>query len=330
MSDFITHLFDRSFKSDASLESVRPRLPTLFEKSLVNQTEFNTPFLNQAKQTDDETGLSPIGKSIHRNPIIPRERDIAAADVQANGNLSPIAPIVPQFKRVNSHSNTPYGTDQLPSSQQSTERAPSQNDAIERAFVSRSVQSLLQESTENSSNTVQRVENKQRNATMPDVPVLPLFGTKPDFKTARSEAGLNNLLKNNEFQPLAGNQGNSTKLSASFVADSALLEQLITEKIALQGNRESLVKNDSANNLAPADVSNLNIQWPQAVANRQPLENNNRMVLNPPEPTIQVTIGRIEIRANQSTPSGVPRNQDKKPTTMSLEEYLNKRDGGAR
>lgn len=338
MSDFITHLFDRSFKPDASPESVCPRLPSLFENSLAGQTEFNTPFINHAQQTDDETGFSSMGKSIHRNPITPGERDIAAEGIQENGNTSPIAPIVPQFRRENSHSNTSYKTDQLSGSQQSTEGAPGQNDVLEQEFASLSVQSLLRGSTENSSNAAQRVENKQGDTAMSDLPTQLLFGAKPDFKTVRSETGLNNLLEKNEFQPLPGNQRGATRLSASLVADSALLERLVTEKIALQGNKESRVKNDSANSLAPkpspllapADTSNLNIQWPQAAANRQPLDNNSGTVSDPSEPTIQVTIGRIEIRATQSTPDGVRKNQDKKPTTMSLEEYLNNRNGGAR
>jgi hypothetical protein len=338
MSDFITHLFGRNFKSDDSPESVHPRLPSLFEKPVMGQTEFNTPFFNQVKQTDDETGFSLIGKSIHRNPIAPRERGSAAADIQANENTSQIASIVPQFRRENSHSNTPYRTDQLSGSQQSKEGAPSQNGVLEQESPSRSIQSLLRGATENSSNTDQRVENKQGNAAMPNLQVSSLLGAKPDFKTARSETGFNNLPEENEFQPLPANQLDITRLSASFVANSSLLERLVTEKIALQGNKGMRVKNNRANNLppkpspllAPADTSNLNIQWPQAAANsnRQPLDNN-RIASNPSESTIQVTIGRIEIRATQAASSAIRRNQDKKPATMSLEEYLNKRNGGA-
>lgn len=160
---------------------------------------------------------------------------------------------------------------------------------------------------------------------MPNLPVSPPLGAKPDFKTARPETGFNNLPEKNEFQPLPGNQHDVTKLSSSFVADSALLERLVTEKIALQGN----MARKPSYLLAPADTSNLNVPWPQAAANKQPLDNNNGMASNPPEPTIQVTIGRIEIRATQSTPGSVRRNQDKRPATMSLEEYLNKRNGGA-
>lgn len=325
MSDFITHLFDRSFKSDDSPENVRPRLPSLFESSLAGQTEFNRPFFNQAEQTDDETGFSSIKKSIHRNSMAPRERNTAAADSQANGNTPPIAPTVPQFSRENSHSNTPFRMDRLSGSRQSTEKASSPNEELEQKFVSRAVPSLLRGSTDNSPNTAQRVENKPGNTMMPNLPVSPPLGVKPDFKTARPETGFNNLPEKNEFQPLPGNQHDVTKLSSRFVSDPALLERLITEKIALQGNTER----KPSYLLAPADTSNLNIQWPQAAANKQPLGINNGTASNPSEPTVQVTIGRIEIRATQSTSSSVRRNQDKKPTTMSLEEYLNKRNGGA-
>jgi hypothetical protein len=337
MSDFITHLFDRSFKSDASPESVRPRLPSLFEKSSAGQTEFNTPFFNHAEQTNDETGFSSIKKSIHRNSMALRKRNTAAADSQENGNSPPMEPIVSQFRKENSHSNTSFRTGQLSGSRQSTEEAPGRHSAPEQEFVSRSVPSSLRGSTDNSLDTAQRVENKPGNIMMPNVPVSPPLGAKSDFKTVRSETGFNNLPEKNEFQPSPANPRDVTGLSASLVAGSALLERLVTEKIALQANKESPVRNDSANDpapkpsplLAPADTSNLNIPWPQAAANKQPLDNNNGMVSNPPEPTIQVTIGRIEIRATQSTPGSVRRNQDKKPATMSLEEYLNKRNGGA-
>ncbi|WP_020565621.1 hypothetical protein [Methylosarcina fibrata] len=326
MSDFISHLFDRSFKSDDRPENVRPRLPSLFEKSSAGQTEFNTPFFNHVEQTNDETEFSPVGKSIDRHPMAPRERDTAAAGIQEIVNTSPtIAPVVSQFRKENGHSNTPFGTDQLSGSRKSTERMSSPNDALEQEFVFRSIPSLLQGSIENSSDTAQRLENKSGNTMMPNLPVSPPLGEKQDYKTARSETGFNNLPEKNEFQPLPGNQHDVTKLSSSFVADSALLERLVTEKIALQGN----TARKPSYLLAPADTSNLNVPWPQAAANKQPLDNNNGMASNPPEPTIQVTIGRIEIRATQSTPGSVRRNQDKRPATMSLEEYLNKRNGGA-
>jgi hypothetical protein len=48
-----------------------------------------------------------------------------------------------------------------------------------------------------------------------------------------------------------------------------------------------------------------------------------------PTPTIQVTIGRIEVRINNQTPSQTPRNQpNKSEPKLSLQDYLKKRQGG--
>jgi hypothetical protein len=46
-----------------------------------------------------------------------------------------------------------------------------------------------------------------------------------------------------------------------------------------------------------------------------------------PAPTIQVTIGRIEIRANQGTEKSVTKPRATN-TTMSLDDYLKQRNGG--
>ncbi|MFH7026532.1 MAG: hypothetical protein ACHBN1_14260 [Heteroscytonema crispum UTEX LB 1556] len=48
-----------------------------------------------------------------------------------------------------------------------------------------------------------------------------------------------------------------------------------------------------------------------------------------PTPTIQVTIGRIEVRINNQTPSQTPRTQpNKSEPKLSLQDYLKKRQGG--
>ncbi len=46
-----------------------------------------------------------------------------------------------------------------------------------------------------------------------------------------------------------------------------------------------------------------------------------------PAPTIQVTIGRIEVRATPP-PTARPQTQRSAPSVMSLEEYLNQRAKG--
>lgn len=49
----------------------------------------------------------------------------------------------------------------------------------------------------------------------------------------------------------------------------------------------------------------------------------------PPAPTIQVTIGRIEVRATSPSPA-TPKKAPLKPAAMSLEDYLRSRSGGAK
>ena len=48
-----------------------------------------------------------------------------------------------------------------------------------------------------------------------------------------------------------------------------------------------------------------------------------------PSPTIQVTIGRVEVRATQPQVS-TPKKQRPRPPVMSLDEYLRQRDQGGR
>jgi len=47
-----------------------------------------------------------------------------------------------------------------------------------------------------------------------------------------------------------------------------------------------------------------------------------------PEPTIQVTIGRIEVRATPPPPAQPPGQQRAAPPVMSLDQYLQQRSRG--
>jgi len=51
---------------------------------------------------------------------------------------------------------------------------------------------------------------------------------------------------------------------------------------------------------------------------------------NPPTPTIQITIGRVEVRAVQQTPPTRPRPATPAAPTLSLEAYLRGQKGGSR
>lgn len=46
-----------------------------------------------------------------------------------------------------------------------------------------------------------------------------------------------------------------------------------------------------------------------------------------PEPTIQVTIGRVEVRAEAPSVPPEPKPKAKTPAVMSLDDYLNQRKG---
>jgi hypothetical protein len=66
----------------------------------------------------------------------------------------------------------------------------------------------------------------------------------------------------------------------------------------------------------------------QAAIDNLPRERNNSQA---PQPTIQVTIGRIEVRAvTMPPPPQAPRSRKKSQPSLSLDDYLKQRSGGQR
>ena len=59
MSDFIDHLFSRSFILDSSSQNVRPRLPSLFETPLNEQQKLIMPFAANPEQTNAGRDSTP-------------------------------------------------------------------------------------------------------------------------------------------------------------------------------------------------------------------------------------------------------------------------------
>jgi hypothetical protein len=83
-------------------------------------------------------------------------------------------------------------------------------------------------------------------------------------------------------------------------------------------------------NQAPTAKTQLYQEFSERAAFKPERQNSfSQIEPRPPAPTIHVTIGRVEVRAIQSAAPG-PKSAKPAPPKLSLDDYLQKRDGGAR
>jgi len=285
MSDFINHLFSRSFAFDSDPLSVHPRLPSLFETPLTEQ-KFITPFAANPEQTNEERDSVSGGE---HEPVVPVARFSSrlAATVRPNTNFSPAERNPQNGKR--------YSTPDLPESFQPLFKVDS--------FTTR-------ESMAPSGN--QFLENRRS------------FSLFPEQRMQSAEAG-------NEIDLLAADKPGSAEKMANRVYDQPVLKHGMIPSIGQQ----NLSDKDKTASLIPKWIPSLRLaadstelKLPRLSA--EIFDHQRETAAEPAEPVINVTIGRIEIRATPRSSAPARKSHVHKSPAMSLDDYLNKRNGGVR
>lgn len=135
----------------------------------------------------------------------------------------------------------------------------------------------------------------------------------------------------NEIDPLAAGKPGSAEKMANRVSDQPVLKHVMIPSIGQQ----NLSDKDKTASLVPKRTPSLQpaansaaFKLPRLSA--EIFDHQRETVAEPAEPVINVTIGRIEIRATPGSPAPVRKSHVHKSPTMSLDDYLNKRNGGAR
>lgn len=135
----------------------------------------------------------------------------------------------------------------------------------------------------------------------------------------------------NKIDPLADGRPGSAEKIASRVSVQPVLEHVMIPSIGQQ----NLSDRDKTASLIPKRTPSLQ-PAANSVALKLPrlsaeiFDHQRETVAEPAEPVINVTIGRIEIRAAPGSPAPVRKSHVHKSPAMSLDDYLNKRNGGAR
>lgn len=341
MSDFLKSLFARSFGLEEGLETVRPRLPSLFEPP-------QTRSLSSDIQTLEESGEAQ-NSGIENRALNPAEINPLEPDWRRSGNRDPglkearpITLSVPQHSDGDENSKSNSAADGLSHSRHAAPLAKNQphlNGSVlspeTEDIISFSKQEPLRRD-EVQLNIRQVAENKSIISTVHRPPVATHLSLGPDFKPATPEVTPIDQRAKNALQISQEAEQSSVLQPAALVADMSVLKQLVKDQVSLH-TKEDPIRGDNKISTAP----NQSVILPQADSPKfnsiglglkpvtHPFENKSVNSGKELEPTIQVTIGRIEIRA---TPPSSParKNTEKKASTMSLEEYLNKRNGGAR
>lgn len=332
MSDFLKSLSARSFGLEDRLESVRPRLPSLFEMSRaswgmpqnqpVTATPEATPMQNESVTNSLKSHLRAAGHpAVHpgeSEPVIPLVNLSEGFDAKSNAHSSP-DPSPPPWQEASPAIR--QGRFAWPEAASRTHQEPASSPIQPIGLdADLSVSGRLPEkkSVSNpgfkSSISAMAGPEQGHKATYPEV-----------FPYKRPAQGVPQL------QPVEVRS--MTMQPGSLVADTSMLERMVMEKISLHaekhpgiGDRSSKAPSKQKDILPLPDSLRFSIEWPSVKSATYGLENQSASTGDETAPTIQVTIGRIEIRATPPT-SSVRKNTDKKPSTMSLEEYLNKRNG---
>jgi hypothetical protein len=167
----------------------------------------------------------------------------------------------------------------------------------------------------------------------PSIPTT--TGPEPAHKFADPELFQNKSPVQNVPQLQPAEVRPKTMQSASLVADMSVFERMVMDKISLHTETHANIGGRLGNagskqkEILPLVESQFSVKRPNLQPDIHNMENKTASSRDEPAPTIQVTIGRIEIRATPPS-SAARKNTEKKPSAMSLEEYLNKRNGGAR
>lgn len=346
MSGFIDHLFSRSFVLDSSSQNVRPRLPSLFETPITDRSEFGMPFARETGQPDDQTEPQRTPSRIAAPELDPILTKVGGQndDFQPSLKVLQIGEREDHTQRIHHHDRATIV---------SRPRSSEQNHDSSMGGKEFSHLSPLFKAADNPDRRVNApvtrigystdlpTDDRNRRvdtlADFSDSPAIAPFAVKPDVKTLQLNPNLGPFAKKDGFEPKVADGPEIIKDLADMRVDPAVLERIVADKIALHVSREDFIHRKGENTsipsrtplMVPADLSKLGIQWPSTAENHSPT-NDLKTVTEPAEPVINVTIGRIEIRATPGSSAPVRKSHTHKPSTMSLDDYLNKRNGGMR
>jgi hypothetical protein len=328
MSDFVENLLSRNFTRSHSPEGIRPRLPSLFETPAAGRSAFGTSFAGETAQPDDQTDLAPESYRTAAGVMAPEVRPVFnEIGGQSNGSR----PSLEVFQR-GERDEPDQQTRRHDSGMKATQpRDDEQNrDAsIDRKWSSHLMSPLFK------AEDADRNRRVNAQADFADSPAITPFAVKPDGKTPWPEPSLSPTERKKDFEQKAASRTEIIKDLAGLTVDPTVLERIVTDKMALHARQEpfsthkgtSLSAPTQAPLLAPIDTAKLGVQWPSG-AKSHLFSNQRETLAEPSEPVINVTIGRIEIRATQAAPINGRKSQTPKASTMSLDDYLKQRNGG--
>ena len=342
MSDYLKSLSARSFGLQEGPENVRPRLPSLFEQPQTSGSASNIQMFEESGETRDISVEEPVRNTSGFDSIesnlrsaenaqnrLKKSRSITFVETQPGVLDANLLANSAQDRLSNSLLSVPHVKNQVHFAGAAASPAIEEIDPSFKQPASRL--------NKDQSNSRQISDNKSVSPSIQQSPVITRSGPEPNFKRARLEEFSNKQVVKNDF-PLQQEDKRSiaAQQPSSLVADISVLERLVMDKISLHTQVNPVVGESSVNiaskqtPISPqADASIFNSKWPSLKLTAQSQENRAESSGGESEPTIQVTIGRIEIRATPpASSSGIRKNPDKKPSTMSLEEYLNKRNRG--
>jgi hypothetical protein len=341
MTDFLKSLSARSFGFEEGLDIVQPRLPSLFEHSQTNPAALEPWVFKESREPQNSSKEQSLTDITEFN-VASSLRSFESAENRLNESPSfkAVEPNAYDYK-INLHADS--SPDRVSLSQNQLLRVKNRESDFTGSMTPQAIEEIIPVSKLGigSHNKDQIIagdfsESKPVNHSVLRSPVSSQSESELDSRSPKSTALSNNQALQSNNEPQHGHKQLLTAQPPNLVADASVLDQLIRDKIALHA-KANPVEGGSAVNLPTrpttilprVDASKFGESWPNLNSNTQSLQIKTVNSGGEIEPTIQVTIGRIEIRAAQ-TSSTVRKNPAKNPSTMSLEEYLKKRNGGVR
>jgi hypothetical protein len=328
MSDFLKSLSARSFGLAGGAGNVRPRLPSLYETPQGRLGKHSNQVL-QAPITSLEADTLQNEVTPHSSEQNFQVTENSKARSKTAGSVSALV-----SNDAGAKPNTGSGLDRLPASSQTILQAKKHNFLSGPEKVSRvnSENRPLPATRPNEGYSTPKKLTEDIIATLNSAKA----GIEPDNKAVSPVVFSGQHLEKRVPQAHSNAEQSMEKQPSKLLTDASVLERMVTEKIALHakthpsiGDLSGKALSTQKENLSLADLAQFHIKRPGIKPLMPDLENKNAGFEHNPVPTIQVTIGRIEVRATQPAKAAT-KNVDKKPSSMSLEEYLAKRNGGIR
>jgi hypothetical protein len=329
MSDFLKSLSARSFGLADGAGNVRPRLPSLYETPQGSLDKQSNQVLKASIASPEALETGSL-----QNELISHSSERNFQVTENSKTRSKTARSVPAWTSNNfdEKPNTDFNSDRLPASPQTILQAKKRDFLAEPEMVSgvdNGNRPLPVTPNEDYPISKKLTDDKSAGTFTLD---LTKAGIEADNKAVFSGRHVDKDVSNIHL-----NTGQAVKKQPSaLMADTSVLERMAMEKIALRAKAHP--DTDDSSGKAPvekkenwllADLSQFHAKWSAVKPVLREPENRISSSGYDPAPTIQVTIGRIEIRATQPA-KATSKNADKKPSSMSLEEYLAKRNGGMR